>query len=96
MIKTPTFVFLDPDGEPITRCGFDTAKLGHDEPKGQPKAFVQYLEEVVRTRPAKQQAIEQKTFTAGLKYAREHGLPLLVMLTQKEASEDLAVKPFAT
>jgi thioredoxin-related protein len=88
VIKTPTFVFLDPDGEPITRCGFDTAKLRDDEPKGQPKAFVQYLEEVVRTRPAKQRAIEQKTFTAGLKYAREHGLPLLVMLTQKEASED--------
>ena len=88
VIKTPTFVFLDPDGEPITRCGFDTAKLRDDEPKGQPKAFVQYLADVVRTRPAKQQAIEQKSFTAGLKYAREHGLPLLVMLTQAEASED--------
>ena len=87
--KTPTFVFLDPDGEPITRCGFDTAKLRDDEPRGEPKAFIKYLEDVVRTRPARQQAIEQKTFPAGLKYAREHGLPLLVLLTQPEPSEDV-------
>jgi thioredoxin-related protein len=89
VIKTPTFVFLDADGEPITRCGFDTAKLRESEPKGQPTAFLQYLDTVIKTRPAKQQAIEQKSFSAGSKYAREHGLPLLILLTQRELSEDV-------
>ena len=88
VIKTPTFVFLDPDGEPIARCGFDTAKLRDDEPRGEPRAFLQYLDNVVKTRPAKQGAIEQKTFPAGLRYAREHGLPLMLLVTQTGASED--------
>ena len=82
VLKTPTFVFLDADGEPITRCGFDTAKLRDDEAKGEPKAFLQYLDGVVKNRPKKQQLIQQKNLDHGLKYAREHGLPLLLMLTQ--------------
>ena len=84
VVKTPTFVFLDSDGEPITRCGFDTAKLRDNEPKGQPKAFIEYLENVVRTRPSKQQVIAQKNLDEGLTAAKEHGLPLLVLLTQAD------------
>lgn len=87
VIKTPTFVFLDADGEPIARCGFDTAKLRDDEPRGQPKAFVEYLRQVVRTRPKKQGLIEQQGFAAGQQYAREHALPLLVLLTARPGSE---------
>ena len=85
VLKTPTFVFLDADGEPITRCGFDTAKLRDDEPRSEPKAFLQYLDNVVKTRPARAQAIEQKSFPAGIRYAREHGLPLLLLLTRPDA-----------
>ena len=82
VIKTPTFVFLDADGEPITRCGYDTAKLRDEEAKGEPKAFLGYLEGVVKNRPKKQQLIQQQDLGHGLDYAREHGLPLLLMLTQ--------------
>jgi len=84
VVKTPTFVFLDADGEPITRCGFDTAKLRDNEPKGQPKAFIEYLENVVRMRPSKQQVIAQNNLEEGLAAAKEHGLPLLVLLTQAD------------
>jgi thioredoxin-related protein len=87
VVKTPTFVFLDADGEPITRTGFDTAKLRDNEPKGQPKAFIEYLDGVVKNRPKKQQVIAQKNFDDGLRAAKEHGLPLLVLLTQGESEE---------
>jgi thioredoxin-related protein len=87
VVKTPTFVFLDSDGEPITRTGFDTAKLRDHEPKGQPKAFIEYLDGVLKNRPKKQQIIEQKNLDDGLKAAQAHGLPLLVLLTQGESEE---------
>ena len=87
VVKTPTFVFLDPDGEPITRCGFDTAKLRDSEPKGQPMAFIEYLEGVVKNRPKKQQIIAQKTLDEGLAASKEHGLPMLLLLTQGESEE---------
>ena len=87
VVKTPTFVFLDADGEPITRTGFDTAKLRDSEPKGQPKAFIEYLNGVLKSRPNKQQIIAQQGLDAGLSAAKEHGLPLLVLLTQGESEE---------
>ena len=93
VIKTPTFVFLDADGEPITRCGFDTAKLRDDEAKGQPTSFLRYLDTVLKNRPKRQQLIQQKDLDHGVKYAREHGLPLLVLVTQdasQGASEEAA------
>lgn len=85
--KVPTFVFLDADGEPIARCGFNTAKLRDDEPKGEPRAFIQYLDGIVQNRPKKQQIITQKDLDHGLRYAREHGLPLLLLLTQGPSEE---------
>jgi thioredoxin-related protein len=87
VIRVPTFVFLDSDGEPIGRCGFDTAKLRNEEPKGQPKAFIEYLAGVVKNRPRKQQITPLKDLDEGMKAAREHGLPLLVMLTQGESEQ---------
>jgi thioredoxin-related protein len=87
VIKTPTFVFLDADGEPITRCGFDTAKLRDNEQKGQPKAFIEYLENVVKTRPQKRQIEVLKTLDEGLSAAKHHGLPLLALLTQGDSEQ---------
>lgn len=85
--RTPTFVFLDSDGEPITRCGFETAKLRNHEPRGEPKAFIEYLDGVVKNRPKKQQIAALDNLDEGLKAARQHGLPLLVLLTQGESEE---------
>jgi len=87
VVKTPTFVFLDADGEPITRCGFDTAKLRDNEAKGQPKAFVEYLENVVKTRPQKRQIEVLTTLDQGLAAAKQHGLPLLALLTQGDSEQ---------
>lgn len=85
VVKTPTFVFLDSDGEPITRAGFDTAKLRDHEKKGEPKEFIKYLEDVVKNRPRKQQLELLTSLDAGLKTAKEHGLPLLALVTQGTA-----------
>ena len=87
VVKTPTFIFLDSDGEPITRCGFDTAKLRDHEKKGEPKAFLEYLDGVLKTRPNKQKIIAQPTLDAGLAAARQHGLPMLLLLTRGESEE---------
>ena len=87
VVKTPTFVFLDADGEPITRCGFDTAKLRDNEKKGEPRAFIEYLNGVLKNRPNKQQIIAQKNLDDGLAAAKEHGLPLLVLVTQGQSEE---------
>ena len=91
VVKTPTFVFMDADGEPITRCGYDTAKLRENEAKGEPKAFIEYLTGVVRDRPRKQQVIALKTLDEGLKASKQHGLPLLLLITQGD-SEDVVQK----
>ena len=85
--KTATFVFIDSDGEPVTRCGFDTARLRDDEPKGQPRAFIQYLEGVVKNRPRKQQLAALTTLDEGIKAARRHGLPMLALVTQATSPE---------
>jgi thioredoxin-related protein len=85
--KTATFVFIDSDGEPVTRCGFDTARLRDNEPKGQPRAFIQYLEGVVKNRPRKQQIAALANLDEGMKAARQHGLPMLALVTQGDVPE---------
>ena len=85
--RTATFVFIDSDGEPVTRCAFDTARLRDDEPTGQPRRFIEYLEHVVKTRPRKQQIEALATLEEGLKAARRHGLPLLALVTQGESPQ---------
>jgi thioredoxin-related protein len=85
--NTATFVFIDSDGEPVTRCGFETAKLRDNEPKGQPRAFIGYLEGVVKNRPRKQQIAALTSLDEGTKVARQHGLPLLALVTQGNAPE---------
>ena len=85
--KTATFVFIDSDGEPVTRCGFDTAKLRDNEPKGQPKAFIEYLDGVVGNRPRKQQVAALTNLEEGMKAARQHGLPMLALVTQADTPD---------
>lgn len=87
VIKTPTFVFLDADGEPITRCGFETARLRDTEPKGEPKAFIEYLDNVVKNRPRKQEIVSQQNLAEGFAAAKQHALPLLMLITQGESEE---------
>src|SRR5579884_3497524 len=48
--KVPTFVFLDPFGQPFARAGYDDLRLRDEEHTGEPKAAIAFLEGVLKTR----------------------------------------------
>ncbi|MDB5302029.1 MAG: hypothetical protein JWO87_3692 [Phycisphaerales bacterium] len=81
IIKTPTFIFLDPSGLPYARAGFDEAKLRDEEPKGEPKAWIKYLTETIANKPKDEELIRQPGLTEGIAFGKKHFLSMLVLVT---------------
>ena len=77
--KTPTFIFLDPWGEPVARAGFDEVRLREDEHKGEPKACIAYLDGIIRNRPPEVKIINQPDFVSAIALAKKK-YGILVML----------------
>jgi len=90
--KVPTFLFIDSSGEVLARCGYDTLKLRDDEPKDQPKKAVEYLDSVLKARPAKENLIVQPSLKDAVKYSRSHALPVLMLVTQNPGEYQLREK----
>ncbi len=78
----PTFVFMDADGEPYVRAGYDTAKLRDDEKKGAPLKWIAFADNVVKSKPGQEALRVQKSFAEGSAYARKTGLPFLLLITK--------------
>lgn len=83
--RTPTFVFLDPAGDEIDRCGYDTAKLLPAEQTGQPTAWLKYLQKVIAQRPDAPDLIVQPDLNHGIDFAKKKARPLLMFLTRGDA-----------
>lgn len=79
--KVPTFVFLDPYGLPFARAGYDDVRLRDEEPKGEPKAAIAFLDGVLRIRPRSEALLRQPGFVEAYAYAREHYQTLVVLVT---------------
>jgi len=79
--KTPTFVVLDPSGQPIDRAGYEDAHLRDDEQKGQPKAWIAYLENVLKRRPPDEQIVGRGDFPQAAAYAKSRYGVLLMLIT---------------
>lgn len=82
VVKTPTFILMDGFGMPFARAGFDQAKLRDDEAKGEPKAWIKYLEETIRNRPKDEALVSQPGLDECLKYATKHYISALLLITQ--------------
>ena len=83
--RVPTFVFLDPYGEPFARAGYDDVRLRDEETKGQPKAAIAFLDNVVKHRPKPEQLLRQAGFIEAYNYARSHYQTLLILVTKGNA-----------
>jgi thioredoxin-related protein len=83
MAKVPTFLFVDPAGDILARVGYDTAKLRDEESTGEPKAWIAFCDNVVKTRPPPDVLKPQKTLDDGIAAARKNGIPLLMLITHQ-------------
>ena len=79
--KTPTFVFLDPWGQPLARAGYEEARLREEEHKGEPKAWIEYLDGIVKNRPPEEKIAAQPNFTEAVAYAKKKYGVLLILIT---------------
>lgn len=79
--KTPTFVLLNPSGEPIARAGYDEARLREDERKGEPKAWIAYLENVLKNRPPEEQLARHGDFAQSVAYAKSRFGIVVLLIT---------------
>lgn len=83
--KVPTIIFLDPSGAPILRASYDDLKLRDDEVKGQPKAAIAFLQQVLKNRPADETLKSLPDFTSARKYAKQKYAVMLMAVTQGNA-----------
>ena len=84
--KTPTFVFLDPWGEPIARAGYEEARLRKGEPPGQPKACLEYLDHIIRNRPPEQPIANEPDFNSAVAKAKSKYGVLVLLVTHSQNS----------
>ena len=80
--RVPTIVFMDADGEPYVTVGYDTAKLRDEEKTGAPLKWLEFADNIVKTKPGQEKLAVEPTFAGGVEKARKKGLPLLMLLTK--------------
>lgn len=86
----PIFLLLDGDGEVVARATYENLKLRPDEPPGQPKAAIEFLENVVKNRPETEKLVVQPTLVDTVQYATDHKLPVLLLLTKGDKGAMIA------
>lgn len=79
--KVPTFLFLDPYGEPYARAGYDELKLHDEETRGEPKAAIAFLQQTLAKRPKIEPLITHGSFSQTYAYAKAHYATLVLLLT---------------
>lgn len=84
--KTPTFVFLDPWGEPIARCGYDELRKRKEEKPGDPRAALEYLDHIVKTRPPPVSINSEPDFNAAIATAKSKYGILVLLITHGQTS----------
>lgn len=83
--KVPTIIFLDPSGAPILRASYDDLKLRDSEVKGEPKAAIAFLDQVLKNRPADEVLKNLPDFTAARLFAKKNFAVMLMAVTQGNA-----------
>lgn len=84
--NVPIFVFVDQTGAPMARCGYPELCLRPDEVKGQPKAAIAYLDNLLKNRPKDEVLRSFNNFTDARLFAKKNYSCLLIALTQGNAS----------
>lgn len=79
--KVPTFVFLDPFGQPFARAGYDDVKLHEEEHKGEPRGAIEFLTGVLKLRPKDVRLARQPDFATAYKFAKDHYQTLVLLIT---------------
>lgn len=90
--KVPTFIFFDSYGQPFARAGYDDLRLRDEEHKGEPKAAIDYLTAVLKTRPKAEKLARQPDFATAYKFAKDHYQTLVLLITHGAAPRILADK----
>jgi thioredoxin-related protein len=90
--KTPTVVVLDPWGQPLARIGYDELKKRKEEPAGQPKAALEYLDNVIKNRPPDVAITAQPDFLSGMALAKKKYGMLLMLITHAPTSHAIQLR----
>ena len=85
--KVPTFIFVDPWGDLLSRCGYDVAKLKDDEAKGQPANWLEHCKQVVASRPAKEKLVTHPDLATAVTAVRKTAIPLCILITQGQTNK---------
>ena len=79
--KVPTFIFFDSYGQPFARAGYDDLRLREEEHKGEPRAAIEYLNGVLKTRPKEEKLVRQPEFATAYRFAKDHYQTLVLLIT---------------
>jgi thioredoxin-related protein len=78
--KTPSFVLLDPWGQPLARAGYDEARLRKEEKAGKPQLWIDYLTDQVKHRPPLKSINAAADFNAAVAQAKaKYGILVLLV-----------------
>jgi thioredoxin-related protein len=80
----PIFLLLDSDGEVIARATYENVKLLPNEPVGQPKAAIEFLDNMVKNRGESEPLATYGGLQATVENAKSHKLPVLLLVTKGE------------
>jgi len=92
IIKVPTFILMDFAGVPFARGGFDEAKLREVEAKGEPHAWIKWLEEMIKNKPPDEALIRQKDLTTCLTYGRKHFISAVIIINKGRPEREMTQK----
>ena len=84
--RVPTFIFLDPWGEPLARVGYNTARLRDEEAAGQPKAWLDFCKHVLETRPVKEKLVGHPNLWTGVAAVKKSAVPLCILVYTADAN----------
>ena len=87
--KTPSFLLLDPWGQPLARAGYDEAHLRKEEKAGQPQAWIDYLDELLKHRPPPKTIDAAADFNSAVARAKAKYSILVALVTHGQTANAL-------
>ncbi len=85
--KVPTFIFLDPWGDPLARVGYNTAKLRDEEAEGQPNKWLEFCQQAVASRPIKERLEGYPDLESAVNAVKKTAVPLCMLVYTADANQ---------
>ncbi|HET6251223.1 MAG TPA: hypothetical protein VFE47_26305 [Tepidisphaeraceae bacterium] len=92
LIYIPTFILMDYSGNAFARGGWDQAKLRDEEPKENPKAWINWLDTSIKNKPPDELIVKQKNLTECIAYGKKHFISSVILINHDQTPRTMTAK----